>query len=149
MVKGSKTQFVSWYFCISFLDLSEQLNYFQLQKNTSYIINNWVISKWYTRILVVNYMVFTDVFPLVHFTTYIMSSEETRRTQSAIFFNIKTKYGEKGNGRITSNRKQDELTPRILVTQALTSTLIVKSIMKQHTVHNTCVQLIKVKNRLP
>lgn len=86
-----------------------------------------------------NYMVFTDVFPLVHFTTYIMSSEETRRTQSAIFFNIKTKYGEKGNGRITSNRKQDELTPRILVTQALTSTLIVKSIMKQHTVHNTCV----------
>ena len=53
-----------------------------------------------------------------------MSSGETRRTQSAIFFNTKTKDGEEGNSRIPSKRKRDELTPTILVEQTSTSTLI-------------------------
>ena len=51
-----------------------------------------------------------------------MSSRETRPTQSAIFFNTKTKDGAEGNSRIPSKRKRDELTPTILVEQ--TSTLI-------------------------
>ena len=53
-----------------------------------------------------------------------MSSGETRRTQSAIFFNTKTKDREEGNSRIPSKRKRDELTPTILVEQTSTSTLI-------------------------
>ena len=44
-----------------------------------------------------------------------MSSGESRQTQSAIFFNTKTKDGEKGNNRIPSKRKRDELTPTIQV----------------------------------
>ena len=53
-----------------------------------------------------------------------MSSGETRRTQSAIFFNTKTKDREEGNSRIPSKRKRDELTPTILVEQTSTSTLV-------------------------
>ena len=53
-----------------------------------------------------------------------MSSWETRRTQSAIFFNTKTKDGEEGNSRIRSKRKRNELTPTILVEQTSTSTLV-------------------------
>ena len=53
-----------------------------------------------------------------------MSSGQTRRTQSAIFFNTKTEDGEEGNTKIPSKRKRDELTPTILVEQTSTSTLI-------------------------
>ena len=53
-----------------------------------------------------------------------MSSGETRRTQSAIFFNRKTKDGEEGNSTIPSKRKRDELTLTMLVEQTSTSTLI-------------------------
>ena len=53
-----------------------------------------------------------------------MSSGETRRIQSAIFFNTKTKDGEEGNNRISSKRKRDELTPTTLVQQTSKSTLI-------------------------
>ena len=53
-----------------------------------------------------------------------MSSGETRRTQSAIFFNTKTKDGEEGNSRIPSKRKRDELTPTILVEQTSISALV-------------------------
>ena len=53
-----------------------------------------------------------------------MSSGETRRTQSAIFFNTKTKDGEEGNSRIPSKRKRDEVTPTILVDQTSTSALV-------------------------
>ena len=53
-----------------------------------------------------------------------MSSGETRQTQSAIFFNTNTKDREEGNSRIPSKRKQDELTPTILVEQTSTSTLV-------------------------
>ena len=53
-----------------------------------------------------------------------MSSGETRRTQSAIFFNTKTKGGEEGSSRISSKIKRDELTPTILVEKTSTSTLV-------------------------
>ena len=53
-----------------------------------------------------------------------MSSGETRRTQSAIFFNTKTKDGEEGNSRIPSKRKRDEMIPTILVEHTSTSTLV-------------------------
>ena len=53
-----------------------------------------------------------------------MPPGETRRTQSAIFFNIKTKDGKERNSRIPSKRKRDELTPTILVEETSTSTLV-------------------------
>ena len=53
-----------------------------------------------------------------------MSSGETRRTQSAVFFNTKTKDKEEGNSRIPFKRKRDELTPTILLDQTSTSTLV-------------------------
>ena len=53
-----------------------------------------------------------------------MPSGKTRQTQSAIFFNTKTKGGEEGNSRIPSKRKRDELTPTILVEQTSISTLV-------------------------
>ena len=53
-----------------------------------------------------------------------MSSGETRRTQSAIFFNTKTKDGEEGNSRIPSKRKRDKITPTVLVEQTSASTLV-------------------------
>ena len=68
-----------------------------------------------------------------------MSSGETRRTQSAIFFNTKTKDGEEGNSRIPSKRKRDELTPTRLVEQTSTSTLV----GEEDNVHENCDQLKK------
>ena len=53
-----------------------------------------------------------------------MSSGETGQTQSAIFFNTKTKDGEEGNSWIPSKRNRDDLTPTILVEQTSTSTLV-------------------------
>ena len=53
-----------------------------------------------------------------------MSSGETRRTQSAVFFNTKTKNGEGGNSRTSSKRKRGELTPTNLVDQTSTSALV-------------------------
>ena len=53
-----------------------------------------------------------------------MSSGETGQTQSAIFFNTKTKDREEGNSRIPSKRNRDDLTPTILVEQISTSTLV-------------------------
>ena len=77
-----------------------------------------------------------------------MSSGETRRTQSAIFFNTKTKDGEEGNSRIPSKRKRDELTPTILVEQTSTSTLIAEE--NNETTH--CLRQLgssdKIKNKL-
>ena len=77
-----------------------------------------------------------------------MSSGETRRTQSAIFFNTKTKDGEEGNSRIPSKRKRDELTPTILVEQTSTSTLIAEE--DNETTH--CSRQLgssdKIKNKL-
>ena len=61
-----------------------------------------------------------------------MSSGETRRTQSAIFFNTKTKDGEEGNSRIPSKRKRDELTPTILVDQTSASTLVGEENNEKH-----------------
>ena len=49
-----------------------------------------------------------------------MSLGETRQTQSTIFFNTKTKDTEYCNSRIPSKRKQDELTPTMLVEQTST-----------------------------
>ena len=49
-----------------------------------------------------------------------MSLGETRQTQSTIFFNTKTKDTEYHNSRIPSKRKQDELTPTMLVEQTST-----------------------------
>ena len=46
------------------------------------------------------------------------------RTQSAIFFNTKTKDREEGNSRIPSKRKRYEITPAILVEQSSISTLV-------------------------
>ena len=54
-----------------------------------------------------------------------MSFGKTRRTQSAMFFNTKTKDEEEGNNRIPSKRKRDELTPTEIVEQT-TSTLVGK-----------------------
>ena len=53
----------------------------------------------------------------------MMSSGETRRTQSAILFNTKSKDGEEGSRKIQSKRNRDELTPAILVEHS-TSTLV-------------------------
>ena len=72
------------------------------------------------------YIVFASAFPIINCATYIMSSGETRRIQSAILYNTKTKDGEEGNNRISSKRKRDELTPTTLVEQTSTSTLIVE-----------------------
>ena len=48
---------------------------------------------------------------------------DTRRSQSAILFNTKSKQGEETNNR-TSKRKREEKTPNILVEQVSTCTLI-------------------------
>ena len=52
-----------------------------------------------------------------------MSAGDTRRSQSEIFFNNKSKQGEETNNR-TSKRKREEQTPNILVEQASTWTLV-------------------------
>ena len=82
---------------------------------------NYVPWKWPRPKLVGNCYI---VFPIIHCASYIMSFGETRRTQSAIFFNRKTKDGEEGNSTIPSKRKRDELTLTMLVEQTSTSTLI-------------------------
>ena len=93
-------------------------------------------------------MVFTSVFSIIHCATYIMSSGETRPTQSAILFNTKTKDGAEGNSKIPSKRKRDELTPTILVEQTSTSTLIAEE--DNETTH--CLRQLgssdKIKNKL-
>ena len=53
-------------------------------------------------------------FPIIHCATYILSSGETRQTQTAIFFNTKTKDREEGNRRISSKRKRNELTSTLV-----------------------------------
>ena len=52
-----------------------------------------------------------------------MPAEDTRRSQSAIFFNSKSKQGEETNNR-TSKRKREEQTPNILEEEASTCTLV-------------------------
>ena len=77
-----------------------------------------------------------------------MSSGETRRTQSAIFFNTKTKDGEEGNSRIPSKRKRDELTPTILVDQTSTSTLVGEENNETTHCSRQLVSSEKIKNKL-
>ena len=67
-------------------------------------------------------VVFTSVFPTLHCAIYIMSTGDTRRSQSATFFNPKGKQGEKENQRL-AKRKCEELTPSVLAQQTSTSTL--------------------------
>ena len=55
----------------------------------------------------------------------MMSTGDTRRSQSTIFFNNKSKQGEETNTS-TSKRKREEQTPNILVEQASTCTLVNK-----------------------
>ena len=74
--------------------------------------------------LVRNDIIFTSVFPIICCEIYLLSSAETKNTHSTIFSNIYTKQGEEGISRILSKRKQDELTPTILVEQTSTSTLV-------------------------
>ena len=52
-----------------------------------------------------------------------MSTGDTRHSQSAIFFNNKSKQGEETSNK-TSKRKCEEQTPNILVEQASTCTLV-------------------------
>ena len=54
-----------------------------------------------------------------------MSTGDTRRSQSAIFFNNKSKQGEETNNR-NLKRKREEQTPSILVEQASTCQLFNK-----------------------
>ena len=54
---------------------------------------------------------------------YIVSTGDTRWSQSAIFFNSKSKQGEQTNNR-TSKRKREEQTPNILAEEASTCTLV-------------------------
>ena len=52
-----------------------------------------------------------------------MSTEDTRQSKLAIFFNLKGKQGKEENQNL-AKRKREELIPTILVEQTLTSTLI-------------------------
>ena len=52
-----------------------------------------------------------------------ISNGDTRRSQSGIFFNSKSKQGEETNNS-TSKRKREEQTPNILVEEASTCTLV-------------------------
>ena len=52
-----------------------------------------------------------------------MSSGDTRRSQSVIFFNNRSKQGEGTNNR-TSERKREEQTPNILIEEVSTCTLV-------------------------
>ena len=66
---------------------------------------------------------FTSCIPIPSRSTYIMPNGDTRRSQSAIFFNSKSKQGEEKNN-WTSKRKREEQTPNILVGQTSTCTLV-------------------------
>ena len=83
-----------------------------------------------------------------------MSTEDTRRIQSAIFFNSKSKQGEETNNR-TSKRKREEQTPNILVEEASTCTLVnedtnqITSSLQQTPVTNKNKEQVALKlNRL-
>ena len=73
--------------------------------------------------LVGKFVIFNSVFPILHCSIYIMSTGDTRRSQSATFFNIKGKQEEEEN-QLLAKRKCEELTPTILVEQTSTSTFI-------------------------
>ena len=74
-----------------------------------------------------------------------MRSGETRQTQSAIFFETKTRDGEEGNSRIPSRRKRDKLTPTILM--ELTSTSILVREENNETTHDSQHQKSTDKNK--
>ena len=83
-----------------------------------------------------------------------MSNGGTRRSQSAIFFNSKSKQGEEKNNR-TSRRKREEQTLNILVEQTSTCTLVNKdtkqmtSALQQTPATNKNKELVALKlNRL-
>ena len=85
----------------------------------AYLIS--IVYRMYGYICMHIYHTHTHIY--ISRSTYIASTGETRRSQSAIFFNSKSKQGEETNNR-TSKRKREEQTPNILEEEASTCTLV-------------------------